>query len=565
MEKVMNFKYLKSKLYVSFMVIIAAICILGIYYFIVNQQTSQRIEKIINEDLTIVHLEEKLNTNFAEQTGVTRAYLLYGQVEYKEKYDQIQTENETLMKELGNLNQLKTMEEFTAKTKQWEEALQEVFRLHDSEKLKEAKELLSNQVEPMQLELQSDLQQALAAGKEEISKDGKSIITSSKTTSLWGLTITIAVALIGIGIAFMTVKLISNPITLVLKRLQQYAQGDLQHESLTTNLRDELGQLIQITNEISEDRNKLIHKVETVSQTVSNHSRLFANSANEVRDGSEQIATTMQELAAGSETQANTASDLAMNMEGFVTKVNETNDNGKIIEQASHEILTMTKEGDKMMKSSSEQMKQIDYIVKSAVDRVKDLDEQSQEINSLVNVVKDISEQTNLLALNAAIEAARAGEHGKGFAVVADEVRKLAEQVSDSVTDITKIVSHIQQNSVSITEALQSSYTEVEAGTAQINTTQETFNGISMFVTEMVQIIKTMATNLEEMKANSSTMNEAIQDIASITEESSAGIEQTAAAAQQSSGAMGEMVDNAKQLLKLADELNDVGKEFQLK
>lgn len=561
----MNFKYLKSKLYVSFMVIIAAICILGIYYFIVNQQTSQRIEKIINEDLTIVHLEEKLNTNFAEQTGVTRAYLLYGQVEYKEKYEQIQTENEALMKELVNLNQSKTMEEFTAKTKQWEEALQEVFSLHDSEKLKEAKELLSSQVEPMQLELQSDLQQALAAGKEEISKDGKSIITSGKTTSLWGLAITIAVALIGIGIAFITVKLISNPITLVLKRLQQYAQGDLRHEPLTTNLRDELGQLIQITNEISGDRNKLIHKVETVSQTVSNHSRLFANSANEVRDGSEQIATTMQELAAGSETQANTASDLAMNMEGFVTKVNETNDNGKIIEQASHEILTMTKEGDKMMKSSSEQMKQIDYIVKSAVDRVKDLDEQSQEINSLVNVVKDISEQTNLLALNAAIEAARAGEHGKGFAVVADEVRKLAEQVSDSVTDITKIVSHIQQNSVSITEALQSSYTEVEAGTAQINTTQETFNGISMFVTEMVQIIKTMASNLEEMKANSGTMNAAIQDIASITEESSAGIEQTAAAAQQSSGAMGEMVDNAKQLLNLADELNEVVKEFQLK
>lgn len=561
----MNFKYLKSKLYVSFMVIIVAICILGTYYFIVNQQMSQRIEKIINEDLTIVHLEEKLNANFAEQTGLTRAYLLYGQVEYKEKYDQIQTENEALMKELVNVNQRKTMDEFTAKTKQWEEAMQEVFSLHDGEKLKEAKKLLSSQVEPMQLELQSDLQKALAAGKEEISKDGKSIITSGKTTSLWGLAITIAVALIGIWIAFMTVKLISNPIILVLKRLQQYAQGDLQHESLTTNLRDELGQLIQITNEISKDRNKLINKVETVSQTVSNHSRLFANSANEVRDGSEQIATTMQELAAGSETQANTASDLAMNMEGFVTKVNETNDNGRIIEQASHEILTMTKEGDKMMKSSSEQMKQIDYIVKSAVDRVKDLDEQSQEINSLVNVVKDISEQTNLLALNAAIEAARAGEHGKGFAVVADEVRKLAEQVSDSVTDITKIVSHIQQNSVSITEALQSSYTEVEAGTAQINTTQETFNGISMFVTEMVQIIKTMATNLEEMKANSSTMNEAIQDIASITEESSAGIEQTAAAAQQSSGAMGEMVDNAKQLLKLADELNEGVKEFQLK
>src|SRR5699024_11491137 len=117
-----------------------------------------------------------------------------------------------------------------------------------------------------------------------------------------------------------------------------------------------------------------------------------------------------------------------------------------------------------------------DQIVHEAVDKVEGLDHDTQEISQLVSVIQNVAEQTNLLALNAAIEAARAGEHGKGFAVVADEVRKLAEQSSNSVKNITDIVETIQNESFNVMDSLSNGYREVTEGTAQIQQTGTNVN-----------------------------------------------------------------------------------------
>lgn len=206
----------------------------------------------------------------------------------------------------------------------------------------------------------------------------------------------------------------------------------------------------------------------------------------------------------------------------------------------------------------------IDELVQSAVLKVQGLDQQSQEISKLISFIQEIANQTNLLALNAAIEAARAGEHGKGFAVVADEVRKLAELVSTSVKDITNIVNNIQTETVDVTAALQGGYKEVSEGTDKIKQTNETFIEIKKAVNVMVESIQIVSNNLSQFTANSQKMNAAIQEIAATSEEAAAGVEETAASSQQITSSMEEVATSSKQLSEIAEDLNAVVMKFKL-
>ncbi|WP_342441644.1 methyl-accepting chemotaxis protein [Lysinibacillus sp. FSL K6-0057] len=272
----------------------------------------------------------------------------------------------------------------------------------------------------------------------------------------------------------------------------------------------------------------------------------------------------MQELASGTETQASTTGDLAETMTAFKRSIHETTQEGIELSKHSSHVQNLTVSGKSLMVQSTKQMATINEIVLDSVKKVENLNEQSAEISKLVSVIDDISNQTNLLALNAAIEAARAGEHGKGFAVVADEVRKLAEQVQFSVTDIATIVHRIQGETGNVTSALQTGYEEVKKGTTQLDQTNETFEKISDAVEDMIDNITTISTNLNQLAQNSETINASIDDMASISQESAAGVEQTTATVEETAATMDEIARSANQLAGMAEELNTQLQQFKI-
>lgn len=560
----LNFKSIKQKMLLGFSVVIILVIFLGVYNFISVYKMNQETTEMVDRKVQLLIANEQMSSTMSNRIAAARGYVLFGKQEYKDIFDQYTekgTEYEELFKSLADS---KEFDELINQTVEWRQFIKEqVFAEYEKGNKDQAiKNLEANSVTAR--ELREGYEKLATEMEEEINDAGDSIVASGKTNLVLETVIPISIVILSLVVALFTASSITNPIRLVMNRMKAIAGGDLSNKPLETKLQDESGQLIVATNEMNSKMRDLLNQIQIVSETVSGHSEELTQTTNEVKSGSEQVAVTMQELASAAEAQANHASDLSTAMNTFTVKVEDANRNGEGALHNSNEVLEMTTEGSKLMEMSTNQMALVDGIVHDAVQRVKGLDIHAKEITKLVYVIKDISEQTNLLALNAAIEAARAGEHGKGFAVVADEVRKLAEEVSMSIMDITNIVTNIQNESQRVSESLEGGYREVAQGTGQIKKTSQTFEDISKAVIGMVNNINTVSHNLSDILASSQEMNANIMEIASISEESAAGVEETSAASEQTSSSMEEVAKSSEELAKLAEQLNNLTRQFKL-
>lgn len=557
-------KSIKTKMLAGFSIVILLVGVLGAYNFWSTTKVNKNTETIVNKELALLISDDQLTVSMANIIASANGYVLYGDSKYKDifqEYTEKSKKHEQIVKEMSDSKNAKKLIE---KTALWREFVtKNVFNEYDAGNERMAQRNLAG-AESSVRELMASYEEMAASREKSIQKLGDNVISNGETSLLIGVGATILVIALGVIAALFTSNIIAKPVKIILERMKTIAQGDLSHELLELKTNDEIDQLVKATNDMTSSTRNLLSKINQVTDTVTGKSEELTQSANEVKIGSEQIASTMEELASGSERQANSAGGISSSMENFSAVVEEANTKGEDVRQSSMGVLEMTSEGSELMDSSTAQMTRIDQIVKDAVQKVQGLDSQSRKISELVSVIKDIAEQTNLLALNAAIEAARAGEHGKGFAVVADEVRKLAEQVSDSVNNITDIVNGIQSESSLVTKSLQDGYKEVEQGTGQIKTTGEMFGNINAAVTEMAKNIQTVSENLSGIVENTKEMNTSIQEIAAVTEESAAGIEQTSASAQQTSSSMEEVANSSTELSTLAEELNKLVKQFKL-
>lgn len=393
----------------------------------------------------------------------------------------------------------------------------------------------------------------------EIEEEEEQAISQVQTSMDNSNQVLLLANIISIAVGFIIMVLISRLISRNLNKVvnvaTEIAMGNLSIEPIDYEGKDEIGQLSHAMNTLNINMRKIIYRVTDAAEAVTKRSDILKQSSFEVKESSEQMVITMDELASGAETQANHSSHLSEQMTAFVSSIQQSQQQGQEIAHSTKTILDITDDGATLMEQSISQMRNIDSIVNEAVKQVRGLDVQSEEITKLIEVVKGIAEQTNLLALNAAIEAARAGEHGKGFAVVADEVRKLAEQVTSSVIEITTIVEQIRHETHVVANSLDGGYEEVITGMKQIEQTGESFGTIETSISEMVNGITSIAERLQFIAKSSEQVNQSIEDIAAVSEEAAAGVEESSASTQEASSAMDEVSNSADELSGLAEQL----------
>ncbi|MFD1736718.1 methyl-accepting chemotaxis protein [Bacillus salitolerans] len=558
-------KSIRLKILLSFLIVIGLSVIMAVYnYFsitLVNNETNA----IIKEDLPLLIADETLSFNIAQRIALARGYILYGDKEFKEDFMEYTEKSKSLQEEVMQMSDSEEVKALIESSKEWRTLITDkVFPAYDSGQIETAKLIMNVEAQPLARELISEFEALSKNREQKITHNGEIVLKHGESIKWIGLVVSILIVILGLVVATFISNSLTKPIHVVMNRMKEIAQGDLSQDHLKSKSKDEVGQLIKATNQMSDHLKVLLAEINSVSETVTGQSEELTQSASEIKEGSQQVASTMQELAAGAEHQASSSSDLAQMMDQLSEQIAVAHEESNRINVSSKTVLQDTQKGNDLMNRSEEQMLTIDQIVRNAVERVKGLDQQSQKISKLVDVIQEISAQTNLLALNAAIEAARAGEQGRGFAVVADEVRKLAEQVSASIEDITEIVKNVQEESNEVVNSLQDGYSQVVEGTEQIKVTSETFKNIQRLVTGMGTSIEGVARSLSEIADNGKEMNGSISNIASVSEEAAAGIEQTSASAQQTVSSMEEVSSSADSLAQLAENLNSLVRKFKI-
>ena len=363
----------------------------------------------------------------------------------------------------------------------------------------------------------------------------KNVHNAAKSrASFFRTIILVAIALavlIGGTIGLMIARSISRSVAQLKDTAAELAAGNLTHRSIV-NSRDELGEISVCFNQVAETLYGIVDQVRSSAHNVSGAAVELRANAERIASGSENVAAEAATVATAGEEMAATSNDIATNcslaVDSAIRASQTANSGAAIIQQ--------TVAG----------MARIAVKVQDSARTVQTLGEKSEQIGAIIGTIEDIADQTNLLALNAAIEAARAGEQGRGFAVVADEVRALAERTTRATREIGDMIKSIQAETRIAVSAMGEGVSEVEKGTADAARSGEALNEILAQVNEVTGQINQIATAAEEQTATTNEISSNMQRITDV-------VQATAGSSQQSAEAAGRLAGLALELQHVVD------------
>lgn len=367
----------------------------------------------------------------------------------------------------------------------------------------------------------------------------------------------IIISIIGLAIVFLFLRQILKPLSIISSDVEQIADGNLTIEPKTYTTKDEIGILSSSFHKMTSNLKALILGIQQKAQELSQNAISISHNALESKEETNEIVRSITSINDNTQQVKVACEETAKAVTEISRGIVRVADNTANIAEATNTMNDVTTQGSSSVQSAIGQMEAIQQHSIQFANIIGELKVDSDEIGQIMQLITGIAEQTNLLALNAAIEAARAGEAGKGFAVVADEIRKLADQTSNSASKVRTLIDEIQTKTEVAVQSMESSSTEIQEGTQLIYKVGTLFTTIQHAVQNLSTDIDDLSALSEQMSAGSEEVTASIQEIASMSVHSADSSSHVTVASDAQLATIAEIALATKALTNMSQELEN--------
>ncbi|WP_026842630.1 methyl-accepting chemotaxis protein [Citrifermentans bremense] len=524
----MNFSGMRLgvRLGIAFAVILVLMTVVGGYAINRMQVFDKKIELMINDKWpkTVMLNEAKSQANVIAR-AMRNMILNEDQVEVQKEAKRIEDARAAIDKQLDDLKKIVRSENgkklFGAVVEgrvQYVESQKMVIGLIESGNKTQASKELMTSVRKTQAAYFTAIDKMLEHQQKELEQVGKESDALIQQSRLVVIGLLIAAIVLSALLAVIIVRSITVPVQELIAANDRLADKDLT-VSITLTGGDELGHLAESSRKMVESLRGILGQVSDSSAQIAAASSQLQSTAVQIATGAEEVASQTGSVATASEEMAATSGDIAQNC--------------MLAAETSRQSSESANDGGAVVQETISGMVRIAERVKDSARTVESLGERSEQIGDIIETIQDIADQTNLLALNAAIEAARAGEQGRGFAVVADEVRALAERTTKATKEIGAMIKAIQDETKAAVSAMEEGVAEVEKGTEFSQRSGEALQTILKQIGEVTLQINQIATAAEEQTATTGEITMNVQQVTEVVQQTASGAAETAAAASQ--------------------------------